>query len=231
MKNQKIKNSRKKSFPKKSLRDSTGQVGFKRGRQNYYSSEVENYNAGFTLLEILVASFIFVLVVMSSFIIFSNTIGTKTRSEVYQKAQENLIVPLDLMSRDIREAEGFNVNPLDDVCNGLRIEKIDKDTQASTYLCYFKRDLPDNKAVIAVKTKGSSSDSSWSQPSDLTSPTSVNIENFQIEAAEPSLSQTLQPYVAITIQLKTTLANRRAVDDLTVNINTIVTTNKINWEE
>jgi len=196
-------------------------------RQTGFKFQISNYNSGFTLLEILVASFIFVLVVLTSFIIFSNTIGTKARSEVYQKAQENLIMPLDILSRDIREADSFYINT--NKCNGIWIEKTNKSTKAKEYLCYFKKEI-NNVGTLSLKTKNSIS-AIWGSDNDLTSSKSVDIEKFEIRGEFPSAEQTLQPYIMISMQLKTILGNRKEVDELTLDLNTTVTLNKINWKE
>ena len=99
---------------------------------------------GFSLIEVLVATFIFVIVLFSAMIIFSDTLKITGKAEQYEKAQESMYYPIELVSREIREAKGFELNNLIECPNGIIITKADSDL--GTKSCYFL-----NNEKIAVK--------------------------------------------------------------------------------
>lgn len=75
--------------------------------QNIKSLKPKSYKPkpkpGFTLIEILIASFIFLVAVLAGTAVFSATVGTKSKVEVFWATQEGGRYGMELMIREIKD--------------------------------------------------------------------------------------------------------------------------------
>lgn len=173
-------------------------------------------NDGFTLLEMLVAFFIFILVVISAFIIFGDTIGTKTKTKTFQNIQDNTTEPLELISREVRNAKKIETGDINCTA-GLVVT-----TKENNKLCFFKKEISGQGYTIGYKKKRAV-DTFWTNGSNnLTSINDVNVLNldFQIFKTAPA---TTQPFVTIYYRLKTKANERKNIEEIEYSIKTSVT--------
>jgi len=172
---------------------------------------------GFSLIEVLVATFIFVIVLFSAMIIFSDTLKITGKAEQYEKAQESMYYPIELVSREIREAKGFELNNLIECPNGIIITKADSDL--GTKSCYFL-----NNEKIAVKKYVNGN---WSSAEKLSSEGAAFSQlRFQGPASSDLVSQ---PFVQIEAKLKTNSGERKN-EIVEMDLQTTVTLRNIDWK-
>ena len=189
-------------------------------RAGIKSSNISNTSKnGFSLIEVLVATFIFTIVIFMSMIIFSDSVGLKNRSQLYEDVQESAYYPLELISRDLREANDFEIGNLSQCPAGIIVNRT-LQNGSDEKLCYFL-----NQKAIAVKKYQTSN---WSAAQNLSS-SKVEFEELKFLGQNIQNSQVYQPNVVIKAKVKT-LQRERSNDFVELNIQTSVTLRDINWK-
>jgi len=183
---------------------------------------IKKTTEGFSLIEVLVATFIFVLVIFSAMVIFSDTLGVKRQAESFQLSQESAYYPVEIIARDVRDAASLNVTPsLQDCASGIIITK-----DSGQKVCYFK-----DSDRVAYKTYLGSY---WSTLNYLT-PESVKVNTLTFSGvSSPSTkaeadAQTIQPYATITANIETNQESR-SIDKINLDIQTTATLLDYNWK-
>jgi len=184
-------------------------------------------NKGFSLIEVLIATFIFGIVIFASVIIFSRTIGSKSRAEVLQRAQESLNFPVETITKQVRSAKMFKIGTIDDQCLGglyLEIETPEStsETPIIRKVCY---QLVDNK--LMYKEKATNPTSYWSTLQSITAD-NIEVTEFDISGTRNSNSDaSMQPFVKLKIELKTIPGLRAEIEETNLHIDTTITSRNI----
>lgn len=173
---------------------------------------------GFSLIEVLVATFIFTIVIFMAMIIFSDSVGLKNRSQSFEDVQESAYYPIELISRDLREANDFETGNLSQCPSGIIIDRT-LQNGTTEKLCYFLND----KAIAIKKYQGSS----WSTAQNLSS-SKVEFAELRFIGDTASNDQNNQPNVIIQAKVKT-IEGERKNEVVELNIQTAVTLRSIDW--
>jgi len=121
---------------------------------------------GFTLIEILVASFIFVVAVLASFSAFYSTTSYQAKTKVVRETTQEARNVIETLTREIRLADGVEVLNLDGTScsNNCPVLKITKDGVDKKYK--YNSDNNNNKIILDTTL-----------PADVTT-NNVNVSNL-----------------------------------------------------
>lgn len=162
---------------------------------------------GFTLIEVLLASFIFMSVVTIAVGSFTNQITLQSTSEAQRAVQQTGQSIIEAVVRDLRtHSEEFDIQGVScratvrfgDECGNRLV--VGSGMTAKTYRLASRRLTLDNQALHDDQ---------------------INITTFRVEGVEPNVNnrtnQSVQPFVVITLSLQTpNSANPALTQELTL---------------
>ncbi len=177
-------------------------------------------NRGFTLVEILIASYIFLLVVVAGTAIFSSSVGAKMKASAFWTTQQEARYAMEKIIKTIRSE---NVR-------GLGIY----DSNSRLVLCGTVGQCPEDSPLqfwLESSTEGSAIyfQDEEENLSTLTSPDSVKVTNLEFKgyypvAATPGIPGTgsdRQPYITIEMTVENA-PGERVVEKDTLTLKTTV---------
>jgi len=155
---------------------------------------------GFTLIEILLASYIFLVVVLAATAVFSSTIGAKMKASAFWQTQQEGRYAMEKIIKTIRleNVKAVKVSPTDH-----SILLLYKDTSYQTSSLIYRVRLT-NKAIYLVNTSVS--------PNVIVCLTSANVKVSDLEFSGyyPTASSTQQPFVTIKMTVETANASKQS---------------------
>jgi len=185
----------------------------------YQSSHRLTSEAGFTLIEVLLASFIFMSVVTISVGSFSNQISLQSSTLAQRSVQQTSQAIIETISRDFRSFEAFDIRGSGSTCTlGAGIEcgdeiRFDPPGGGGFKTYRFQGD------VVELNPPGGGG---WSE---LNNPAVVTVTDFSVEGIEPDpvpTNQTGQPFVVIHLSVQT-IPTGRVEDEAQLTTRTMVT--------
>lgn len=166
--------------------------------------------SGFTLIEILIASYIFLLVVVAGTMIFSSTIGAKMKASAFWETQQEARYAMEKIVKLIREenVKGFTV---EDIKKDRLILCKDVDCSEPTYIIALS--YPADYIYIE-----NYSEATFSR---LTSE-NVKVTKLQFEPSYfPDPNSIQQPYITIEIEVENA-PGERVIEKDTLKLRTTV---------
>jgi hypothetical protein len=152
-------------------------------------------------------------------IIFSDTLGITNRAEEYQKAQESVYYPIELLSREIRDAKNVKMGDITNCPNGI-IVYTETSSGTDEQKCYFL-----NSERIAVKEYDGAN---WSTAQNL-STSGVKVTSLSFSGYGTEEDQDFQPYVKISTSVVTDSGERKT-EQVAMDLETSVTLRNIDWK-
>ena len=163
-------------------------------------------NKGFTLVEVLIAAFIFAVVSAISVGIFASSAGTQIVTEIHRTAVQDERFLIDQVSRDIRLAQcGYEFCGSPSACGGTRSEgdyliiypnKNSDGTCDQSIWKMYGLNLADN--TIEFRDENSNFSSLFSNAYKISSYNN----NYLFSGYYPSSASAQQPYVTIQFNLE-----------------------------
>jgi type II secretory pathway pseudopilin PulG len=175
-----------------------------------------NLKKGFTLIEILIASYIFVLVIIAGEAIFSSSIGSKMKATSFMETQQDSRTVMEKISQLIRDPKTLCIKADSMDSSYLDIyDAYDVNTGCSqqVYHIYLSNSN--------INLKQFNSDGSLKSDTQINSG-NTNITNTDIfNGYYPSPSSTHQPFVTIKLTTKNIVGNRK-IDADTLTLQTTI---------
>lgn len=175
------------------------------------------FKRGFTLIEVLLASFIFMSVVTIAIGSFTSQITLQSSSEAQRNVQQAAQAIVEAISRDVRTIETFAIGGSTASCSGLYPDCGDR--LEFTLLDGTRKDYRFQSGAVLLCNVGCSS------ANTLNDPERVEVTDFFVEGLEPNTDPTLQltqPFVVVHLSLQTPFTGR-AEDHAELEIRTMVT--------
>lgn len=168
---------------------------------------------GFTMIEILVASYIFLVVVLAASMIFSSSVGAKMKASAFWKTQQESRYAMEKITRAIRDdrVKGFKVA-------GAGHQELilckDKDCSgaSSPNMIYriYRTSSTTSPNTIRLVDRSQSTSSTF----DLTSVQNVNVTDLTFDpVSSPSSLSTNQPFITIKMIVKNNITNNTTQED------------------
>lgn len=172
-----------------------------------------NHNQGFTLIEVLVSSSIFVIVMSTIMIIFSVNSSLRNKVAAIRETSINARYAIEAIAREVRLANSFYISN-----SGNNLEIVNFiDGQPITRTYYF---VPIEK-VIKVNIAGNIN--------NLTNPSLVSINTFGSDGifsgvdSKNTITSNFQPYLDIKFKVESNLGTKK-IDKFIQTIGTRITT-------
>ena len=163
--------------------------------------------SGFTLIEVMVTSFVFSIIVLTVSGLFLQIIGNERRAFAAQKIQDNGLFILELMSREIRVSSVTNQDSVD--CSLTTLNVVHPINAAVTYSL--------NNGVLQRTAGGVITDLS-------TSDIIFSRLNFCVMGSSPTDNEQVRVAILASIQ------NRLGINKLTFNLETAVSSRDVETE-
>ena len=172
-------------------------------------------NFGFTLIEILVASYIFAIVILAGTAIFSSSIGAKMKANIFWKTQQESRYAMEKIVKTIRneEIKGFSFGVTDNSILYL-CQTVDCSLNNARYKIYLSSA---NSAIYIQENPNSLS----SKPAVQLTSDDVKVTKLQFDGFYPSVNSKMQPYINIAMTLRNTTTGRATEKD-TLNSKTTI---------
>ncbi len=172
-------------------------------------------NQGFTLIEILIASYIFLLVIVAGTMIFTSAVGAKMKASAFWETQQEARYAMEKIVKMIRDEEVKGFRICDDfaheVPSGIQL-----------YLC--KTGNCDNLYQQPRIWLYSSLDAIYAEDDSglfrLTSP-NVKVTNLQFDGYWSTSISDRQPYITIEMEVENA-SGERVVEKDTLKLRTTV---------
>jgi len=187
----------------------------------------KEYQRGFTLVEILVATFIFSIVVVMAISIFGLSSNVQISTEMMRSAGQGSRYAVEQISRDIRmngnnNTISFCLSDFDSTCSTTTIEsdylKIVSVTNSVITTKLYGL-IPPDKTVLGIQTNGES----WNKLSPDGFKVTKIIGSQYLFSGKPTGFSAVQPFVSIRFSLTNVGIVNKKSEEVTESIRTTVT--------
>ncbi len=167
---------------------------------NHQQLKIPKNNQGFTLIEILLASYIFMVVILAATAVFSSTIGAKMKASAFWQTQQEGRYAMEKTVKTIRSenVKAVKVSPTDDSILWLY-----KDTSYQSSSLIYRIRLTSN-AIYLINTSVTPNVSIR-----LTS-ANVKVTDLKFSGYYPSAISIQQPFVTIKMKLENSAVSKQA---------------------
>jgi prepilin-type N-terminal cleavage/methylation domain-containing protein len=201
--------------------------------KQYNNVTIKQFNKGFTLIEILLAAFIFTAVITSSVAIFTMTLNVQSSTKESRELVQEERLALEQISRDIRISNGAFEFCSDQNCtaaqnppsNFLKVKSINDQGQTEERIYYVDSSV----GTLGYKIVGS--ETGW-QPlfSERYQVTQMgnNLGFFTGVSPKQLLESVQQPYVTISFTVSNADNVKKESEKITQSVTTSVTARSYN---
>lgn len=184
---------------------------------------------GFTLIEVLLASFIFMSVVTIAIGSFTGQLALQSSTEAQRNVQQTVQSIVEAISRDVRTIEDFEFRgggcltptPYEDCSTRLSFNPADAPGSSKRREYRYNRvaqvlDLCDPNDPAPGRCGSPLNDVSRVQITDF------RVEGYRVPLGSDRLNQIIQPFVVLTISAQTVPTGRQA-EVATLTVRTLIT--------
>jgi len=198
-------------------------------------------NQGFTLIEVLLASFIFAITIAAITIVFTSSSNTQTQNQVIRETNQSVQYAIEAISRDVKAAKStyYSVSDVQELCKNTAnptqcendnlgkikqkgFEILDAGNQLRVLTNEGEKvySQTDDALVVTITKDG------IIKTSLLTNLNEVVVKDLTFKGVTPANGLTQQPYVTINVSVESLQnENGRTSEKATQELETTITSN------
>lgn len=152
---------------------------------------------GFTLIEILVATTIFMVVSVIALAVITSVIGSSTKTQAILNVQESGRLAMEMMTGEIKKSQAYTINNSGQITIGAKIFALYRDSDIAVG---GKDCAANNICYIGFKPSGL-------PVAKITSPDTTDVRSLEFTPAGGTFTGTQSVYVTIKTTIKTKSQN------------------------